>query len=239
MVVAFLAAMLAQKSGYGSAAVFAVGGIGLIIAIIFTVKTQKLGGIDLKNDFRESLLPFLEIIQEDIEPKGKVELDLELSSPISRAKKQGKTILPPGRFNKLTETLYLDPWCRASIPLAEGNRLELTIEKRTSAFDRSYRSSSGKHKTKRKWRMLTICTAVLYPNAENFAWDAEGISELSTERKIKLSTKKGTEVCRLVLKTKDKSGMKAPTSTVKPEALVGLCMDLCAMLGQSQERSAE
>ena len=36
--------------------------------------------------------------------------------------------LPPGRFQKLTETIYTDPWCEVKLPLADGTTVILAFE---------------------------------------------------------------------------------------------------------------
>ena len=219
-------------------AVLVAVGVIVCLATFFIVKTVMLGRIDLANDFRETLVPFLRVIEEDIEPKGKLSLELDLSAPDSKAKLVEKRKLPPGRFIKLTETIYVDPWCKAVIPLTAGNQITLTIEKRPSCFQRTYRNARGnKIKTKVKWKLLTTVTMTLSPNPDDFQWDQEDVQTLAQSEKVKLANKKGHDVCKLVQRYKAKSAT-LPTDSVDPDELVGMCMRLCSMLNQSAERSA-
>ena len=88
----------------------------LVLTIVSFKKKGGLGKIDLANEFRETLIPFLQIISEDLHPKARIALELDMAG-LADAKKVREEEIPPGRFRKVTETEYRDPWCKLEAPL--------------------------------------------------------------------------------------------------------------------------
>lgn len=209
--------------------------LGLIIAaIVFGVKASGLGKMDLENDLRLTLLPFLETIKEDIPPKGKIGLDLRLLSTVNKENNIGSTDLPTN-FIKLTETQFEQKTCSATVPLENGSTLTLDITRLMSRFDRRYRSARGKYKSKRKWKALITVAAGLTPSGESVSFDDERVGGLAYEEKVKQKD----NACRLVRRFKFKSADgNPPEEAVKPDDIIGMFMTLCKTLKSSQEGGA-
>ena len=204
---------------------------GIIRAIIYGIKASRLKKNDLSNDFRETVLPLLEILSEDIQPKGKILLDLDMGDATNKQYKTSEKKLPPGRFKKLVETKYDIHCCSASVPLMNDTVLKLDISKEYASYDRYYTNPRGKSKHKRKWKLLCVVTTALVPAGDELAVSEDKVSDLVRSEKIKLREKKGEQVCRLTRKFKFKSAdSDAPDDCVSPEAVIEMYMKLCSTL---------
>lgn len=219
----------------GNIIVLAVGlSMALFVAfraIFYGVKASKLKKVNLSNDFRETMLPLLDYLSEDILPKGKILLDLDMSEASDKKHQVSKAKIPPGKFKKLTETVYESRSCSASIPLMDGTLLKLDITKKLASYARYYRASSGKYKTKTKWKLLTIVTTTITPNEEDLCVNESDVESLAVSEKIKVAEKKGDLVCKLTRKFKFKDPLGGiPQDCVSPEAIIEMYMTLCSTL---------
>ncbi len=212
-------------------------GIGLAAAVIGCIimgcRYSRLSAISLANEFRLVLSPFLDEIREDIPPKARVNIALDVSG-VTPAKivKQGE--IPPGRFDKVVETIYEDPWCSFQVDLVDGSRLQLGIHNKYILHDRRWttRSRSGKTKWKRKekWKKRVTVTAAISPDADALSWSPSQVDALARNEKVKLAEKKGAHVCRLVRRFKFSGIDTAPEDSPSPRSLVGMFMRLYKML---------
>ncbi len=172
-----------------------------------------------------------EILTEDIQPKGKILLDLDLSNGTDKKYKTSEKKLPPGRFKKLIEKKFNIDCCSASVPLVNDTILKLDISKEFASYDRYYTNPRGKSKHKKKWKLLTVVTTALVPAGDELLVSEDKVSELISSEKIKLREKKGEQVCRLTRKFKFKSSDgSVPEKCVPPEAVIEMYMKLCSTL---------
>ena len=222
-----------------TAAIFPVPFIFLAAAIVFIVLTiraskekKKLKQIDLSNDFRTVLVPFFQVMSEDINPKGQIALELSFSgaSP-DKVVQQGP--IEPGRFKKVVETVYHDPWLRLDAPLVEGSRLLLTIENRYISQDRHWRNARGKSKHKVKWTKIPMVTVALRPNPDLAGVDAALAPD--TADKMKFSSKAKGDLARISRKFKFKSITELPEENVSVDDLVQMCFHLSSTLKPSDK----
>nr|WP_319490492.1 hypothetical protein [uncultured Desulfobacter sp.] len=201
-----------------------------LLFIIYRIKVSRLKKINLDNSFRDTLLPLLQILSEDIPPKGKIFLDLDLGTPAAKENMISEQKLPPGRNKKLIERVYRSKVVHAAIPMTNGARLILDIVKQPASYDRYYKNPRGKYKHKQKWKMLTLVTAGLIPPGDDFSVDADKVARMAEQEKVKFKEKNTGELCRLTRKFKSKSAAGVPEAPVPPELLVDMFMKLCAML---------
>lgn len=218
----------------GNLTVLGVGGalfaVFLIIFIGFWIKSSALKKINLDNSFRETLLPLLTILSEEIPPKAKIALELNLGDPTDKKFKISEKKLPPGRNRKLIETVFCFPACHAKIPLENGTQLVLDLVKNPASYDRHYRTARGKYKQKRKWKMVTQVTAGLVPVSDEFLVNEEDVDRMAESVKVKLKEKHGGQLCCLTKKIKSKSAMGVPEDPVAPDVVIEMFMKLCTML---------
>jgi hypothetical protein len=85
-------------------------------------------------------------------------------------------------------------------------------------------------------------TAAILPEADTFCWDEDKLAvkrkSRSERQKVKLAEKRGSQVCRLVRKFKSKAGTELGQTAVGPEPVIGMFMQLAAMLAPAGQRSA-
>jgi Ca2+/Na+ antiporter len=232
--VALLVTILGTVASDGNIRVVSLTGgvliVFLLLFIIYRIKVSRLKKNNLDNSFRDTLLPLLQILSEDIPPKGKIFLDLNLEDPVAKGNMISEQKFPPGRMYNLIERVYRSKIVHAVIPLTNGARLILDIVKQPASFDRYYTNSRGKHKHKQKWKMLTLVTTSLIPPVEDFSVDAAKVDRMAEQEKVKLKEKTTGELCRLTRKFKSKSVAGVPEEFVPPELLVDMFMKLCTML---------
>ncbi len=119
---------------------------------------------DLLDDFRVLIRPVLRDILDDLDPEKKVKVRFDLTG-MADSKQVSKKELPPGRFQKLTETVQKDPWCELRLPLADGSLMTLEVTNEYHKIERRYKGRSGKIKWKSKWRKEAEVSASLLPPA--------------------------------------------------------------------------
>lgn len=237
--------------GIGSAIAAGAAPLGLIISIPFVVgglvlafyqgaRWRRFKAMDLANDFRLCLPPLLDALAEDVEKKARVQMTLDLAGA-TKAKITQTGKIPPGRFRKIIETVYHDPWCHMAAPLADGSQLVLDIANELTSHERHWtkrgRRGKIKFKKKTKWRKVVVVSAAVVPNAERLAWDTGEVSAQSATEKLKLAEKKGAQVCRLIRKFKFSAVNEQPAGVVEPKELVGMFMHLFTLLQPAEGRS--
>jgi hypothetical protein len=217
-----------------------LGVAGIALAVYHGLRWSRFKKVDLANDFRACVPPLLDVLAEDMEDKAKVKMELDMAG-IGKSKQVKKGKIDPGRFRKVIETIYQDPWCSLTAPLVDGSQAVLNIENQFIAHERHWtkRSRSGKikFKSKTKWKKLVHVSAAIVPNAENFEWDDAAVDARAAEEKLKMAEKKGCRVCRLVRKFKFSDVNKQPDGVVPAEEIVGMFMHLFSMLAPAEARS--
>jgi len=192
-------------------------------------KGKRLKNVDLLNDFRLCLIPFLDELAEDCDPKTKMKLNLDLSG-LTPQKVFNTRQVPPGRFRAVTETFSWDPWCHLSMKLIDGSVMILDLKNYVMAQKREWSNPRGKHKSKTKWRKIAIVSATLIPDVSDTEWDEAKLTERARQDKLKVTEKKGAKVARLVRKWKFKSVNQEPDVAVAPNEVMGMLMQLYGML---------
>jgi hypothetical protein len=196
--VAFLSIFLSFFLAMGLGAFAALLPVGLaLLAVRSGVRYYKLKKQDMIDDFRLCLRPVLRDIANDLDPDRKIKVEMDLSGP-TQTKQKSKLQLPPGRYQKLTETVFLDPWCEVKLPLADGSTAILNFENCYRKFDRRYKASSGKIKWKTKWKKECLACATILPPA-GVVWNQERLSaRLDPKReKVKWVEKDGVTGARM------------------------------------------
>ena len=208
--------------------------VALIVFFVLMMKAHKqkkeLGRIDLSNDFRNVLVPFFQVMAEDINPQGRIFLELNFSGA-SQDKIVQTGPIPPGRFKKVVETVYKDPWLHLDAPLVEGSRMLLTIEDTYVSHDRRWRNARGKSKHKVKWKKVPNVTAALRLNKDLANFDSGLAADM--EEKMKFASKDKGDIARINRKFKFKSISEPPEESIAVDDLVHMFFNLSATLKPS------
>lgn len=143
--------------------VFAIPVVTGIAAAKYLIQAYRMKKRDdMLDDFRVLIRPVLRDVLADLDPEKKVKARLDLTG-MADSKQVSKKELPPGRFQKLTETVQKDPWCELRLPLADGSVMTLEVTNEYHKIERRYKGRSGKTKWKSKWRKEAEVAATLLP----------------------------------------------------------------------------
>jgi hypothetical protein len=208
----------------------------IVLAVVNSKKAKALKLIDLANDFRLSLIPFLDELGEDADPKARVKVSLDFAGMVD-AKITINREIPPGRWRKVTQTVYQDPWCHLALELEDDNLMVLDIKNQVIKIHREWRNPRGKSKSKTKYNKMAAVSASIIPDAKDAVWDDAKIQERASQDKVKVADKKDGRVCRLTRKWKFKTVNEEPNVGVAPNEIVGMFMQLYAMLRPAEQRS--
>lgn len=188
---------------------------------------------DMLDDFRVLIRPVLRDILTDLDPEKKVKARFDLTG-LSDRKRVSKKELPPGPFQKLTETVQKDPWCELRLPLADGSVILLEVTNEYHELARRYKGRSGKIKWKSKWRKDAEVSATLLP-PPGTGWN-ESAKIAGPDEKLKTFDKDGVTGKSLLRYWSFKGTNDEITGTSPPaREVVGMMLRLHnALAGGSQ-----
>jgi len=114
--------------------------IGAVLLVVWNRRKAE----DLSDNLRRCAVPLLVALREDF-GSDPVEIKLDLRAPTAPAKQTSKA-----KVDKVTTTIYTDPWMSGEGLLHDGSRLRWNVVE--TIVEKSYwkRGSSGKSKLKRK-----------------------------------------------------------------------------------------
>lgn len=226
LIAAFLIIGLAGLAGALSAGVLSLS--SLVVAIVFHRRVQSLKKMDLMSDFRSLLLPFFKVLRRDLHKKAKVNLSLNLKG-LTTDKIVRKGEIPPGRFKKVTESVYRDRWCSLTARLADESVIRLRIANLVTCQERSWKNPRGKVKSKVKWKKEVLLFGTLFPSPTSLRWQKASVQDRARVDKMKIVKRGGIPGVRIARKYKFKTLNKEPAATIRPKTIVGLLMHLYAM----------
>lgn len=188
---------------------------------------------DMLDDFRVLIRPVLRDVLADLDPEKKVKARLDLTG-MADSKQVSKKELPPGRFQKLTETVQKDPWCELRLPLADGSVMTLEVTNEYHKIERRYKGRSGKIKWKSKWRKEAEVAATLLP-PPGMQWN-ESAQVAGADEKLKKFEKDGVTGKSLLRYWSFKGTNEEVAGTAPPaREVVGMMLRLHnALAGGSQ-----
>ncbi len=122
---------------------------------------------DLPNHLRAVVYPFLKVLMVETSPRAKVDLTVRLRERID----MHHLTAPPrkldpkknSRWIKATETRYSRTWLLLEALLADCTRMQLSVEDSTRKLDVTKRGSSGKIRSKLKYKIRTKIRAAFLP----------------------------------------------------------------------------
>jgi len=114
--------------------------VGAVLLVVWNRRKAE----DLSDNLRRCAVPLLVALREDF-GSDPVEIKLDLRAPTAPAKQTSKA-----KVDKVTTTIYTDPWMSGEGLLHDGSRLRWNVVE--TIVEKSYwkRGSSGKSKLKRK-----------------------------------------------------------------------------------------
>lgn len=135
--------------------IIAVELLMVLLTFVGIIIRWRLGKIDIHNNLREFVVPVVNLIGQDMEAGTKISLDLDLRGKTLDSKLKDNRKNDPGWFSypKVTTRVYDDPWFRLTGQLVDGSRLILNVDDQVTRIDKTYKGSSGKIKSKTKYKI--------------------------------------------------------------------------------------
>jgi len=147
---------------------------GIVLIVVWSKKKSE----DISDNLRKCAVPLLVALREDFSGDP-IELKLDLRPPMSPIKQTSKE-----KVDKVTTTIYTDPWMSGDGVLHDGSRLRWSVVE--TIIEKSYwkRGSSGKSKLKTKRKKHVEIEAGLTLKAKNYGEK----QTLRGEQKVKRDT---------------------------------------------------
>lgn len=200
-----------------------------ILLIYCLVRNKRLTNLDLANDFRKVLIPFLTAIREDVPSKDKIKLKLDLAGPTdSKAIRKGAPTHRDGK--KIQETVYSDSWCHLEASLVTGSRITLDISNLYTRRKVTSKNPRGKYKLKVKWKKLVVARAGMSPDMERYAFDPVAVERKAGEGELKLKKRVEGPSAALKMKRKFKSAGSPPSESIQPKEILGMFLRLESLM---------
>jgi hypothetical protein len=225
-------------AGTDSSLGFLIIPVLLVLAIMRLLKYKKLKKQDLINDFRTCLRPALKDLANDLDPEQKIKVNIDLSGPVEK-KRISKGEIPPGRYIKVTESIYEDPWCEVRLPLVDGTTAVIQFDVVWHELEVRKRGRRGKTKFKTKWRKECTARATLLPPA-SITWNESSLRDRADSRleKVKMVEKDGITCARMERYWAFKNTGDVPSDAPPAREVVGLLLRLhSAMVAPPEVRS--
>jgi len=108
------------------------------------------GTVDVSDNLRNTAMPVLAVLRDDLDPQQPLKLTLDLRQPTAQEKLKEQKPEEKIGGAKIRDTLYEDAWISADAALVDGSRLRWSVTDTVRARRKSYKSRSGKYKTKTK-----------------------------------------------------------------------------------------
>jgi hypothetical protein len=212
--------------------------ICIVMGIVKIVQYKKLKKQDLIDDFRTCLRPALRDLANDLDPNEKIRVKMDLSGPAEK-KRVSKGEVPPGRYIKVTESVYEDPWCEVRLPLIDGTTAIVQFDVTWHELEVKKRGSRGKTKFKTKWRKECTARATLLPPS-SVTWNESSLRDRADARleKVKMVDKEGITCARMERYWYFKGAGDKPSDAPPAREVVGLLLRLhSAMAAPGEVRS--
>jgi len=201
------------------------------------VRLLMLSRVDLADSFRLMLVPLFDELEEDVDPKTKVRLYLDLKGPVKEKIVRTRK-LPAPRWTTIIQSVYRDRWLRLVMELADGNLIRLEAFDVYTLLDRRWwkrnRRNKLKRKRKLKWRKVAVARLSLCVANPDQKWDHDRMRALNSDTPLKLRERNGKKFCGLARKYKFKSVGKPPAETASVSDLVGVLMQLYGLTRPAQ-----
>lgn len=136
----------------------------LALFVYFLVVFFNLKKIDLTNQLREQVYPFLAAIRDDIPRKAKITLKMNFSEAVQ--KKHVTEIIPPQgrRLPRIKTTFYTLPYFSSIFNMTDGAEVNFEASDIVRKRDITKRGSSGKIKSKVKYKTKHLFSLkIAYP----------------------------------------------------------------------------
>ncbi|MEK6376000.1 MAG: hypothetical protein AABO58_25260 [Acidobacteriota bacterium] len=163
-----------------------------IAAIVFFLRFRRQ---DLSDNLRTAAAPFLAVLREDMNAGDPLHVDIDLRPyDIEEKKKKQSEPYKKGAYYKIIDRLFVDPWFRGSVALADGTKVHWKVIEHVVKRDKTKKTSRGKIKSKTKIKRKTVAVVTLgFPVKEYAVKTADDVKRDEKRTTLKLARKRKTD----------------------------------------------
>lgn len=144
---------------------------------------------DLSNHLRLFIVPLVTLLGDDIKPGGTLHLKMDLRGGTVKDKlTEKKEPYKRGRYHRIVESVFVDPWLTADTVLSDGSHLHMDLSDGLRQFKKTKRNARGKIKSKTKYKIKGLLDVQLKLPAGRYHL---GKLPQSNNRQLRLSSKPG------------------------------------------------
>lgn len=195
-IVGFILAIIAIAISPIAAGAIAVVTIVALLALYPTYRFCK--KLDVNREPLQFVTGVAPILREDTGDDGALHLRLDMRGAIRNEKKTGQSQpYSRGRYYRIVDTYYMDPWCAGGAAFVDGTQLQWIATDYVRSQRKTKRNPRGKIKTKTKNKKKTnIDVTVTFP--DKLYDDAKGTAGPDRQlRKQKVKDDENKTVIRL------------------------------------------
>jgi hypothetical protein len=150
---------------------------------------------DVPNGLRNFTMPLLPILREDHDPDHELELTVDLTGPFQGGKETGKSKpYSLGRYHKIVDTFYDDPWLQGHARFADGADVQFEIVDHVRSSQKTKRNPRGKIKRKTKVKKKVELAVTISLPKRNYATAEQPAVQRTTRKQSVRSTEDRTVV---------------------------------------------
>lgn len=155
--------------------------IAVIVLLVIYLRMKK---HDVPNQLRESVLPLVALLREDLDPAEPLELSVDLRAGNRDSTKVRSRDLSGTGYPKVVETFYDNGWLSGRGVLVDGASVEWSVTDHIRERKVTKRNPRGKIKTKHKYKVRRLIDMRVGLRRDSYAVNAEaGASGLKTSLK--------------------------------------------------------
>jgi hypothetical protein len=136
--------------GFGFPPLLIVALIMIIVAIILFVQVSKLNQLDLRNNFREFVVPLLVLLKEETNDEEKISLKMEFKKPLDKSYLVQNIPNSNRGYPKVVTDIYKIPWMEGSAKMNDGTTIYWSFEDVICQKKVTKQNARGKIKVKTK-----------------------------------------------------------------------------------------
>ncbi|MCM8525461.1 MAG: hypothetical protein NE327_03025 [Lentisphaeraceae bacterium] len=203
----------------GAPGIIFLPGILLIVFVFFLFKNLALKGVDIPDELKDGIFPFLNLLKNDVKKNSVCNIEINLTGPRDK-----KKLVNTLKIHRGKNYVYKDRWFKGEMTLGDGSLLTWNFEDVSNHKKYSKRNPRGKVKYKTKTKMkfektLTLLTKI--PNSLQNTKKKEANGALMVKKKgektyiVKFFRNKRTTSKRKVFQNECTDALKSLFSELK------------------------
>ncbi len=176
----------------------AIAVAAIVLSIVLWSVYRRTKKMDLANGPLAFTVPLMPILREDVDPEEPVHLRLDLGGYQTHGKEKGKSEpYKKGRYYKIVDTYYEDPWLAGHARFVDGTDLQFNATDQVTSQRKTKKNPRGKIKTKTKIKKRTTIQLVAAFPAKNYKQGAAQAAAPEGVRKEKVQPGEARTTVRL------------------------------------------